>query len=210
MGNPVYADDLQQAAESVFRLGDKLRNRVVVEDPTRPLPADATVSGTARIVEDLPEKVVVETDAEMPSYLVLSDTFDPGWSASVDSRPVPIRPAYLAFRAVYLPEGSHTVVFTYRPAGFVMGLALTGCGIVLGLVLWFLPRLSVALAPDHTILGWPSWWRTGWFVSLGAIVLVSSITIGPGWRIALHGRWRNSVHTHTWGSGMEAQKNNRM
>ena len=210
VGNPVYADDLQKAAESVFRLGDKLRNRVVVEDPTRPLPDGATVSGTARIVEDLPEKVVIDTDAAMPSYLVLSDTFDPGWSASLDNRPVPIRPAYLAFRAVYLPEGSHTVVFTYRPAGFVMGLALTGCGIVLGLVLWLLPRLSPKLASEHTLLGWPSWWRTGWFVALGAIVLVSSVTIGPGWRIALHGRWRDSVHTHTWGAGWLAQKSNRM
>ncbi len=79
---------------------------------------DATVSGTARIVEDLPERVVVETDAATPAYLVLSDTFDPGWSATVDGQPAPIRPAYVAFRAVYLPQGKHTVVFTYRPAGF--------------------------------------------------------------------------------------------
>jgi hypothetical protein len=199
-----------QAAESVYQLGDKLRKSVVVEDPSQPLATGAIVSGTARIVEDLPEKVVVETDAGMPSYLVLSDTFDPGWSASLDNRPAPIRPAYIAFRAVYLPEGSHRVVFTYRPAGFMMGLALSGCGIVLGLVLWFRPRSLTGLAPEHTALGWPSWWRIGWFAALGAIVLVSSVAIGPGWRISLHGRWKESVHTHTWGAGMLAQKPYRM
>ena len=107
-------------------------------------------------------------------------------------------------------RGSHTVVFTYRPAGFELGLALTGCGVVLGLVLWFLPRLSLGLAPEHAVLGWPSWWRTWWFAALGAIVLVSSVTIGPGWRIALHDRWRDSVHTHTWGCGVAAQKGYRM
>jgi hypothetical protein len=210
VGTPVYADDLQTAAESILRLGDRLRDRVVVEDPTRPLPGNATVSGTARIVEDLPEKVVIETNAKMPSYLVLSDTFDPGWSARIDGRPAPIRPAYLAFRAVYLPEGGHTVVFTYRPAGFVMGLLLSGCGIVLVLILWFQPPMAIALAPEHAILGWPSWWRTAWFAALVAIVLVSTIRIGPGWRIVIQGRWRESAHTHTWGAGKEAQKNYRM
>ena len=39
-------------------------------------------------------------------------------------RPGPrrINPAYCAFRAVYLPEGKHTVVFEYSPAGFKLGL----------------------------------------------------------------------------------------
>ncbi len=96
--------------------------------PRRPLPADAAVSGTAQITQDLPERVVVETDAVMPSYLVLSDTFDPGWSATVDRRPAPIRPAYLAFRAVLLPEGKHTVVFQYSPAGFGLGLCSPAAG----------------------------------------------------------------------------------
>ena len=110
-----------EAIAAVERLGAALRDQLVVEDPGRPLAAGAEVSGKARIVEDLPERVVVETDAATPAYLVLADTFDPGWSATVDGRPAPIWPAYVAFRAVYLPQGTHTVVFTYRPAGFESG-----------------------------------------------------------------------------------------
>jgi hypothetical protein len=210
VGRPAYAEGPQQAAAGLIRLGAQLRDRLVVEDPAHPLASDSAVSGTARIVEDLPERVVVETQAAGPAYLVLADTFDPGWIATVDGRPAPIRPAYVAFRAVFLPQGKHTVVFTYCPAGFEQGLALTGCGLVLGFGLWLWPRRAIELAPDHSPLNWPRTWRTWWFVSLGAVVLASSVTIGPRWQVSLHRRWAGSLHTHTWGSGLQAMKVNRM
>ncbi len=153
---------------------------------------------------------MVETDAATPAYLVLADTFDPGWSATLDGQPAPIWPAYVAFRAVYLPQGPHTVVFTYRPAGFELGLLLSGCGIVLSLVFWFQSRRPPALAAEHAALGWPPRWRTWWFVALGAIVLISAVVIGRSGLPRRHNRWTNSVHTHTWGAGASAMKANRM
>ena len=84
MGLPAYADDERHAARLVGELGVEVRRRLVVEDPGRPLPADADASGTAGIVVDEPERVVVETESAAPAYLVLADTFDPGWSAAVD------------------------------------------------------------------------------------------------------------------------------
>ena len=131
MGQPIYADDQRQAVAALERIGDGLRDQLVIEDPTRPLAADAIVRGTARISLDLPERVEIEADAETPAYLVLADTFDPGWSATVDGVSSPIRPAYVAFCAVYLTPGSHKIIFTYRPAGLDRGLSLTGCGLLL-------------------------------------------------------------------------------
>jgi hypothetical protein len=211
VGRPVYAPDERQAIALLVSpdLQNQLRDRVVVEDPTHPLPSTATASGTARIVEDLPERLVVEAETKAPGYLVLADTFDPGWSAADNGQPVTIRPAYAAFRAVYLAAGRHTVVFTYRPAGFLLGLALSGCGLALGLLVSWLPRRSIALSPDHATLGWPPWWRTPWFLALASIVLVSSVSIGPGGRFGLHDRWKRSVHTFTWGAGEAARKENR-
>ena len=118
MGRPVYVNDEAEAVAAIRRLGPANRTSVVVEDPGRPIPADAVVSGSARITRDDPEHVEIETDSSGPAYLVLADTFDPGWSATVDGRDVPIRPAWLTFRAVLIPGGRHTVVFRYRPAGF--------------------------------------------------------------------------------------------
>jgi hypothetical protein len=211
VGRPAYAPDDRQALALLVDLGkqNQLRDRLVVEDPSSPLPSTAVATGTARIVEELPERVVVEADLQSPGYLVLADTFDPGWSATDDGRPILIRPAYVAFRAIYLSSGHHTVVFTYRPAGFLPGLAISTFGVVLGLLLSFLPRRPVHLTPDHAPLGWPSWWRTLWFLSLASIVLASSVSIGPGVKITPHRRWKQCVHTFTWGAGLAAMKQNR-
>jgi len=209
-GRPVYADDRPRAIAAMDRLTstNELRDHVIVEDPAHLLPTDAIVSGTARIALDLPERMVIETEAATPAYLVVSDSFDPGWSAQVDGRAAAIYPAYVAFRAVYLPQGNHKIVFTYRPAGLTLGLAVCLCGILGALVLWFWPRGLVALAPDHSALQWRPRWRTWWFVFLAGIVIVSAVGIGPkGWP-ALHSRWRESVHPFTWDSGFLAIRPN--
>jgi hypothetical protein len=210
MGQPVYADDQRQAVAALERIGTGLRDQLVVEDPTQPLTADVVVRGTARIAVDLPERVEIEAEAETAAYLVLADTFDPGWSATVDGVSAPIRPAYVAFRAVYLTPGTHRIVFTYRPAGLDLGLSLTGCGLLLGLLLWFWPQSSLVLAPAHSTLNWPQRWRTWWFLALAGIVLASVVSVGPNGRPGVHNRWKNSFHRHTWGAGVAAMKANRM
>jgi hypothetical protein len=225
VGRPVYASDQRQAIAMLVSLGfrNQLADHVVVEDPSVPLSTTAIASGTARIVEDLPERVVIEADLKSPGYLVLADTYDPGWSATADGRPAAVRPAYAAFRAVYLDAGHHTVVFTYRPAGFTLGLWISACGAVLGLVLLVLPRRPMAPGPDHAPLLWPPWWRAAWFLALAAIVVASAPTTGPGQfrnrtrrpandggsTLNLPGRWWDSVHTFTWGAGEAARKENR-
>jgi hypothetical protein len=208
-GRPFYAEDEDQAFATLVRLGAQLRDRLVVEDPLRPLKADASDSGTATIVEDLPERLVVSIDSAAPAYLVVTDSFDPGWSATLDGQPAPIRPAYVAFRAVYTPEGKHTIVFSYRPAGFLAGLVVSACGVALALVLWFLPPLRGNLSPEHAPLPWPRRWRKWFLVTLGAIVLVSLIDCHRSRRPTLHRRWKDGCHPFTWGAGLAAMRANR-
>jgi hypothetical protein len=102
------------------------RRTVIVERhsgkcPDRPLGAEAAVEFLA----DEPQRVLLRVQAREPGPLVLSDTYYPGWRATVDGVPVLIRRANHAFRMVCVPAGDHRVEFTFQQPGFRLGLALT-------------------------------------------------------------------------------------
>jgi hypothetical protein len=205
-GRPAYADDQRQAMSALDRLGPELRDRLVVEDPDRPLAPDAVADGSARVTVDEPERVEVETDSKGPAYLVLSDTFDPGWSATVDGRDRPIRPAYVAFRAVFAPEGRHRVVFRYRPAGFLPGLAVSLSGALAALLLIAWPRRLPALRDAHAALDWPARWPVYALAACAVLIAVSSVKWAGDGKLRVHPRWSESFHQFTWGAGIEAMR----
>jgi uncharacterized membrane protein YfhO len=65
----------------------------------------------------------VRLQAEMaaPGFVVLSDSYYPGWEATVSGEPASIYRADYLLRAVYVPEGSHEIVFTFLPPDFIVG-----------------------------------------------------------------------------------------
>jgi len=86
-------------------------------------PADA---GSAHIIAHGPNGVTVKASAEREGWLVLLDSYYPGWRASVDGRPVGIRLVNGCFRGVMISTGSHVVEFVYRPLSFCIGLVVSG------------------------------------------------------------------------------------
>ena len=56
--------------------------------------------------------LTVEVDGPA-GFLVVSDTWLRGWSATLDGESVPVLRANYAFRAVGVPAGRHEVVFRY-------------------------------------------------------------------------------------------------
>jgi uncharacterized membrane protein YfhO len=58
--------------------------------------------------------------------VVVLDTWDPGWVASLDGRPVAIERADQAFRAVAVPGGRHVLEQRYRPRSAVLGAGISG------------------------------------------------------------------------------------
>ncbi|MFY9608212.1 MAG: YfhO family protein, partial [Blastocatellia bacterium] len=72
-------------------------------------------SGSARIVEDKRNRVVIETDNQNAEMLVLSDNYYPGWKAFVDGEPATIYQSNCTMRAVAVPAGRHLVSFVFAP-----------------------------------------------------------------------------------------------
>ncbi len=91
------------------------------EDPK--VPSFAT--GEATIVSYAPENVVIKISSAGNSMLVLSDTYYPGWQATVDGMQTHIFKADYAFRGVLVPKGEHLVVFTFVPLSFKIGILLS-------------------------------------------------------------------------------------
>ena len=85
----------------------------------------------ATIVSYAPERVEIKTSLASPGWLVLLDTYYPGWQATVDGQPVEIIRANLHFRTVPVPEGEHTVLFEFKPRSVQIGAWVTGITLLL-------------------------------------------------------------------------------
>lgn len=79
---------------------------------------------TVRILDEGADNVLLQVRATADCYAVLTDTFYPGWTAYVDGKSERIYPANLAFRAVFVPKGTHYLLFAYDPASFAWGCRL--------------------------------------------------------------------------------------
>ena len=115
---------LREAPESVFS-----RVLLTADPRSGAAPALTAVAGNVgdvRVVSYAPERSVWRVTTDRPGYLFTGDAYYPGWEAELDGRPVPLYRANLAFRAVYVPEGTHTVEFRFEPVSVRAGLWISG------------------------------------------------------------------------------------
>jgi len=79
--------------------------------------------------EHTPNQVRIQAKMACKGMVVLSDTFFPGWRATIDGVSAPIYEVNAAMRGVIVPAGPHTLTFQYRPASVVWGALLTLLGV---------------------------------------------------------------------------------
>lgn len=120
----VIADKAQRLAALAVRDRDVAR-RVVLEDEAAPKPTGAAGSATVTIVDHDDERVQIRVDAATDGYVRLADPWDAGWCAAIDGESTPVYVADHYLRAVYVPAGTHEIVFTYDGARVVWPLRLT-------------------------------------------------------------------------------------
>ncbi|RKX23232.1 MAG: hypothetical protein DRP45_10725, partial [Candidatus Zixiibacteriota bacterium] len=93
-----------------------LRQVVLLEESpdSELVPADSVMTDSAWIIDYQAERVVIKVETVQDRILVMTDTWFPSWTATVDGQPTRILRADAAFRAIEVPAGSKQVVFEYR------------------------------------------------------------------------------------------------
>ena len=102
-----------------------LASRVRERAAAGPLTADERV----QIVHYGPEHVRMKVTSR-GRYLFFSDSYYPGWRASIDGKNVPIHRADVAFRAVWVDAGEHTVDWNYDPWSVKAGFAISALSLL--------------------------------------------------------------------------------
>jgi hypothetical protein len=109
--------------------------------------AHGVMSEPAKITGYENEKVVIEADARRDGWLLLLDSYYPGWEATVDGKPAPIYRADGFFRAVPVPAGKHMVTFSYFPKIFQTALWISG----IGFLFWIALLVFSSKAPQKRV-----------------------------------------------------------
>jgi hypothetical protein len=122
-------DELRTLAEPSFDPAHE-----IVLPSGSPARAAAAFSGQSRILDFRPDRVRLEAELSAPGFVVLVDTYDPGWRATVDGRPAEALRADVALRAVAVPPGRHVIEYVYRPRSITGGLAVSGLALLAAVV----------------------------------------------------------------------------
>ena len=95
------------------------------------------VAPSARVTEEGPNELTVQADLPATGgYLLLLDSFSPGWHVTVDGSNASMHLADALFTAVRLAPGHHNVVFRYLPLSFIVGAAVSVVSVLTMLALW--------------------------------------------------------------------------
>jgi hypothetical protein len=76
---------------------------------------DARASGSVTVLADAPGRMSLSTECTGRQLLVVSESYHPGWKATIDGAPSRVLRAYGDFIAIGVPMGTHRVDLVFDP-----------------------------------------------------------------------------------------------
>ena len=86
--------------------------------------------GQVNILDYAANSLLIDVDAPQDGFLVLGDSYYPGWQVYVDGQRAKIYRADYVLRALALVKGSHRVRFVYEPRSFSLGITITSLALI--------------------------------------------------------------------------------
>lgn len=102
---------------------------------TRDLRLGGGAQGTAQLVLDAPGEITVSTRGATRQLLIVSESFDDGWTVAIDGVPAPVERVDGDFLGCVVPAGAHVATFVFRPRHLVVGRGISVGGLLLAVTL---------------------------------------------------------------------------
>ncbi len=136
---PAHADPITQITASTF---DPHRDVYLNSVPPRVAdlkPEAAAPTASSRVIRHAPGRITAEVSSPVAGYAVFTETYYPGWKATLDGRDRPILRANGVMQAVAIPAGRHHLEFRFAPESFRFGAGLSA--ITLVFIAWLARKL---------------------------------------------------------------------
>ncbi len=99
------------------------RNTVLLEE-NLPIKLEKG-SGSAILLFNKPNELTFVVNSDKPALFYISDTYFPGWNASINDKKTKIYRANYNLRAVLIPTGKSILQFSYIPTYYFLGLFMS-------------------------------------------------------------------------------------
>ncbi|MBK8933666.1 MAG: YfhO family protein [Chloroflexi bacterium] len=134
----LVVENVAEGHTAVLAHADDLDQLVILElmgqAPPPGLGQPANAAANIAITDYGLNQVTITAVTDTDGFLVLSDTYYPGWRATLDGQATPVYQANTLVRAIYLPAGAHTAVFTFRPPDFIFAAAVSALTLLASLI----------------------------------------------------------------------------
>jgi hypothetical protein len=104
--------------------------------------------GRVKDIDYYPNGVTLQTEQNGDGFLVLLDSYFPGWSVKIDGKEDHIYRGNYFYRTVKLGPGDHTVEFSFEPVGFRTGCWVSASTLLILISILGIPPLRKIIFPS--------------------------------------------------------------
>jgi len=135
----VFVNDMDEAWQRLSSNSLDIDHQVIIETSNKSDLEQCITSrqGQVTLIKESQKELVINVNTPIEGWLLLSDTWYPGWKVRLDDQSVEMYPANGLFRAVEVPSGNHEIIFIYQPLSFRIGLWITVFSIFVFVTLFF-------------------------------------------------------------------------
>ena len=120
----VIGDPKMQKSEVLGAAFDPQRSVILEKAPDLPMTSEP-VSGMISLIGETANEIAFEVETRNNAIFLLTNTFYPGWRATINDQPAEIIKANAAFQSVAVPAGRSTVKFSFRHERWNMGVSIS-------------------------------------------------------------------------------------